>query len=233
MKLCVIPARSNSKRIPKKNIKNFCGQSMIVYSIKTAIKSGCFDNVVVSTDDIKIAKIAKSFGASVPFLRPKKLASDSASVNSVLKHAIEWFNSHMQLPSEVCCIYATAPFLSPFAIRKAYNQMKRLDADYCFSATSFDYSIQRAIKITKENRIKMLNPKYIKTKSQYLEEAFHDAGQFYWGKAKSWIAEKPILSKNATAYILPRHLVQDIDTPEDWKRAELMYFALKKNKEIN
>lgn len=233
MKLCVIPARSNSKRIPRKNIKFFCGQSMIVYSIKTAIKSGCFDNVVVSTDDIKIAEIAKSFGASVPFLRPKKLANDHASVSSVLKHAIECFNNHMQPPSEVCCIYATAPFLSPFVIRKAYNQMKRTDADYCFSATSFDGSIQRAIKITKENRIKMFNPKYIKTKTQHFEKAFHDAGQFYWGKAKSWIAEKPILSKNTTAYILPRYLVQDIDTPEDWKRAELMYYVLKKNKEIN
>ena len=230
MKLRVIPARGGSKRIPRKNIKKFCGQSIIIYSIKTAMKSGCFDHIVVSTDDIKIANIAKSFGASVPFLRPKKLANDYVGVIPVVKHAIEWFNSQMQSPSEVCCVYPTAPFLKPISIRKGYNQMKRTGADYCFTATSFDYPIQRAIQISVDNRVKMLNPKYIKTRSQDLKKVYHDAGQFYWGKAKSWITEKPLFSKNATAYILPRYLVQDIDTLEDWTRAELMYLTLKKIK---
>ena len=233
MKLCVIPARGGSKRILRKNIKKFCGQSIIIYSIKTALQSGCFDHIVVSTDDVKIANIAKSFGASVPFLRPKKLANDYAGTIPVVKHAIEWFDGKMQSPSEVCCVYPTAPFLNPISIRKAYNQMKRMRADYCFAATSFDFPIQRAIQISVDNRIKMLNPKFIKTRSQDLKKAYHDAGQFYWGKAKSWIAEKPLFSKNATPYILPRYLVQDIDTLEDWKRAELMYLALKKNKDLD
>jgi len=233
MNICVIPARGGSKRIPRKNIKEFLGQPVIAYSIKAAIDSQCFDKVIVSTDDAEIAEVVKSFGASVPFMRPDELADDYASTIPVVKHAIEWFDDQGQSPSEVCCLYATAPFVRASTIRKAYEQMQSTQADYCFTATSFAFPIQRAIKITAENRVEMLYPEHLETRSQDLEESYHDAGQFYWGKAEAFKQKKPLFSKNSTPYILPRQLVQDIDTPEDWKRAELMYQVLKKSGEMD
>jgi N-acylneuraminate cytidylyltransferase len=233
MRLCVIPARGGSKRIPRKNIKDFFGQPMIAYSIKAALKSECFDQVIVSTDDAEIAEVAKSFGASVPFVRPDELANDYASTVSVVKHAIEWFDDQGQSPLEVCCLYATAPFVRAGTIKRAYEQMQSTQADYCFTATSFAFPIQRAIKITAESRIEMFYPEHLETRSQDLEESYHDAGQFYWGKAESFKQQKPLFSKSATPYILPRHLVQDVDTLEDWKRAELMCQVLKKSGELD
>ena len=233
MKLCVIPARGGSKRISRKNIKEFFDRPMIAYSIKAAVASKCFDQIVVSTDDTEIAKVAKSFGASVPFARPNELANDYTGTVPVIRHAIEWFDYKGQSPSEVCCLYATAPFVQADAIRKAYRQMKREQVDYCFAATSFAFPIQRAIKVTAENRIEMFYPKYLETRSQDLEESYHDAGQFYWGKAEAFKQQKSLFSKSSTPYILPRYLVQDIDTPEDWKRAKLMYQVLKKSGEID
>ena len=232
MNICVIPARGGSKRIPRKNIKNFFGQPMIAYSIKAALKSECFDKVIVSTDDQEIAEVAKSFGAEVPFMRPDELANDYAGTVPVIKHAIEWFDDQGQSPSEVCCLYATAPFVQADAIRKAYKQMKQEQAEYCFTVTSFAFPIQRAIKVTAENQIEMFYPEHFETRSQDLEESYHDAGQFYWGKAEAFKQQKPLFSKSATPYILPRHMVQDVDTPEDWKRAELMYEVLKKSGEL-
>ena len=228
MRLCIIPARGGSKRIPRKNIKEFLGQPVIAYSIKAAIDSQYFDKVIVSTNDAEIAEVAKSFGASVPFMRPDELADDYASTIPVVKHAIEWFDDQGQSPSEVCCLYATAPFVRASTIRKAYEQMQSTQADYCFTATSFAFPIQRAIKITAENRVEMLYPEHLETRSQDLEESYHDAGQFYWGKAEAFKQQKPLFSKSATPYILPRYLVQDIDTLEDWKKAELMYKTIKK-----
>ena len=233
MNICIIPARGGSKRIPRKNIKSFCGQSIIGYSIKAALDSQCFDQVIVSTDDAEIAEVAKSFGASVPFVRPDELANDYTGTIPVIKHAIEWFDDQKQLLSEVCCLYATTPFVQADTIRKAYKQMKQEKADYCFTVTSFEFPIQRAVKVTTENRIEMFHPKYLETRSQDLKEAYHDAGQFYWGKAEAFRQQKPLFSKSATPYLLPRHLVQDIDTPEDWKRAELMYQVLKKSGELD
>ena len=233
MRLCVIPARGGSKRIPRKNIKNFFGQPMIAYSIKAALKSECFDHVIVSTDDAEIAEVAQSFGAEVPFMRPDELANDYAGTVPVVKHAIEWFDDQGQSPSEVCCLYATAPFVRAGTIKRAYEQMQSTQADYCFTVTSFAFPIQRALKVTAKNRIEMFYPEHLETRSQDLEESYHDAGQFYWGKAEAFKQQKSLFSKSATPYILPRHLVQDIDTPEDWKRAELMYQALKKNGELD
>ncbi len=227
MKLCVIPARGGSKRIPRKNIKSFCSQSMIGYSIKAAIASECFDEIIVSTDDAEIAEIAKSFGASVPFVRPESLANDYTATIPVIKHAIEWFDDQGRSPSEVCCLYATAPFVQADSIRGAYKKMKQEKVDYCFTVTSFAFPIQRAIKITVENRIEMFYPEHFEMRSQELEESYHDAGQFYWGKAEAFKQQKILFSKSSTPYILPRYLVQDIDTLEDWKRAELMYKILK------
>ena len=232
MRLCVIPARGGSKRIPRKNIKEFVGQPIISYSIKVAIASKCFDRVIVSTDDAEISEVAKSFGAEVPFLRPQELSDDYAGTIPVIKHAIEWFDNHEQPPSEVCCIYAAAPFVQVDDIRNAYEQMRHENADYCFSLTSFAFPIQRAFKLTPEKRINMFYPDFFEKRSQDLVEAYHDAGQFYWGKAEAFKLQQPLFSSAASPYILPRHLVQDIDTKEDWKRAELMFQVLKHSGEL-
>ncbi len=226
MKLCIIPARGGSKRIPRKNIKNFNGKPMIAYSIEAALMSQCFDEVVVSTDDEEIAELSEACGAKVPFMRPESLANDHAGTLPVIKQAIDWFDQYDVAPNEVCCLYATAPFVSASSIQKAYLQLKETQADYCFTVTSFAFPIQRAIKVTAENRVEMFQPENFNTRSQDLEEAFHDAGQFYWGKAEAFKRMEPLFSANASPFILPRYRVQDIDTPEDWLRAELMYRAL-------
>jgi pseudaminic acid cytidylyltransferase len=226
MRLCIIPARGGSKRIPRKNIKEFCGQAMIGYSIEAAITSQCFDKVIVSTDDQEIAEVAKSFGAEVPFIRPDELANDHAATTPVVKHAIEWFDEQGQSPTDVCCLYATAPFIQSQTISKAFQQLQESEADYCFSVTSFAFPIQRSIRITQDDKVDMFYPENFNVRSQDLEEAYHDAGQFYWGKAQAFKDELPIFSETASPYILPRYLVQDIDTTEDWIRAEAMHRVL-------
>ena len=226
MNICVIPARGGSKRIPRKNIKEFNGKPIIAYSIETALKSNCFDQVIVSTDDDEIAEVAKKYGAQVPFLRPDELSNDYAGTIPVIKHAIEWMEDNKSSVENVCCLYATAPFIQSQTISQAYQQLRNLKADYCFSVTSFVFPIQRAIKIVEKNKVSMFYPEHFNTRSQDLEEAYHDAGQFYWGKAQAFKDELPIFTEVATPYILPRYLVQDIDTPEDWIRAEAMYRAL-------
>jgi pseudaminic acid cytidylyltransferase len=228
MKLCVIPARGGSKRIPRKNIKLFNGKAIIGYSIEAALKSQCFDKVIVSTDDIEIAEFAKMFGAEVPFMRPAELANDYAGTIPVIKHAVEWFEENDSPPEYVCCIYATAPFITEKVIQTSFSKLMQSQADYCFSVTSFSFPIQRAVKITNEERLQMFSPEYFETRSQDLEEAYHDAGQFYWGKADAFKKEMPLFSEHATPYILPSYRVQDIDTEDDWIRAELMYNALEK-----
>ena len=226
MNICVIPARGGSKRIPRKNIKEFNGKPIIAYSIEAALKSNCFDQVIVSTDDDEISEVAKKYGAQVPFLRPDELSNDYAGTIPVIKHAIEWMEDNKSSVENVCCLYATAPFIRPQIISQAYQQLNNSKADYCFSVTSFVFPIQRAIKIVEKNKVSMFYPEHFNTRSQDLEEAYHDAGQFYWGKAQAFKDELPIFTEVATPYILPRYLVQDIDTPKDWIRAEAMYRAL-------
>ena len=226
MNICVIPARGGSKRIPRKNIKEFNGKPIIAYSIEAALKSNCFDQVIVSTDDDEIAEVAKKYGAQVPFLRPGELSNDYAGTIPVIKHAIEWMEDNKNSVENVCCLYATAPFIRPQIISQAYQQLNNSKVGYCFSVTSFVFPIQRAIKIVEKNKVSMFYPEYFNTRSQDLEEAYHDAGQFYWGKAQAFKDELQIFTEVATPYILPRYLVQDIDTPEDWIRAEAMYRAL-------
>ncbi len=230
MNICVIPARGGSKRIPRKNIKEFVGKPIIAYSIEAALESNCFDRVIVSTDDDEIANVAKKYGAQVPFIRPDELSDDYSGVIPVIQHAIEWLNNEGQSPIDVCCLYATAPFVQAKAIQQAYVQMKEVQADYCFTVTSFAFPIQKAIRLTQDDRVDMFYPEFFETRSQDLVEAYHDAGQFYWGKAKAFKQQKLIFSRDSIPYILPRHLVQDIDTQEDWTRAEVMFRVLQ---EIN
>lgn len=227
MRLAVIPARGGSKRIPRKNIKSFAGKPIIAWSIEAALQSQCFDHVIVSTDDHEIAEVAQQRGASVPFMRPATLADDHTATIPVVRHAIEWFTAEVMEPAEVCCIYATAPFVQPEDLQKGLELLvAAADCNYAFSVTSYPFPIQRAIRITDGERVEMFNPEHFNTRSQDLEEAWHDAGQFYWGWARSWVAGEPLFSPKSVPLRLPRQRVQDIDTLEDWSRAEWLFKAM-------
>ena len=226
MKLAVIPARGGSKRIPRKNIKQFCGKPMITWSIDAALQSDCFDQVIVSTDDAEIADVARKCGAQVPFIRPAALSDDHTGTTAVVANAIDWFTAHGQAPDQVCCLYATAPFVTAEDLRTGLKVLSESGADYAFSVTSYAFPIQRAIRITSAQRIEMFNPENFNARSQDLEAAYHDAGQFYWGQAKAWIQGKMIFSPTSVPVLLPRHRVQDIDTHEDWLMAEFLFRAL-------
>lgn len=220
--VCIIPARGGSKRIPRKNIKEFCGKPLISYSIETALHSNLFEKVIVSTDDEEIAKISKEYGADVPFIRPKELADDFTGTLDVLKHAIDFLKSKGETYDYACTIYATAPLLKVQYLKKGYEELKNSDAHQTFSATSMPFPIQRTFKITKEGRCEMFNPEHFNSRSQDLEEAYQDAGQFYW-EILNIKSNDITFSKESIPIILPRHLVQDIDTLEDFQRAEIMY----------
>ena len=226
MKLAVIPARGGSKRIPNKNIRNFCGHPMIAWSIIAAQKSNCFDHIIVSTDDQDIADISKKYGADVPFFRPAELADDYTPIRFVINHAIQYAIDNIGAPSHTCHIQATAPFCTPEILQNSLSHMETHNIDFIFSCGSFPYPIQRALTINNEGRAKMISPENYFSRSQDLEETFHDAGQFYWGTTKAFLTGKSIFTMNNLPWIIPRHLVQDIDTEEDWKRAELMFQAL-------
>lgn len=226
MKLAIIPARGGSKRIHRKNIKVFCGKPMIAWSIEAALESGCFDRVVVSTDDDEIAEVARQCGAEVPFMRPAELSDDHAGTIPVIQHAIETINSQGRLVELACCLYATAPFIRTEELRRGLEILQGGDVDYAFSVTSYAFPIQRAIRLTPEGRVEMFNPEHFNTRSQDLEEAYHDAGQFYWGRADAWLQGNMIFSPVSLPVMLPRHRVQDIDTPEDWMRAEWLFKAM-------
>ena len=226
MRLAVIPARGGSKRIPRKNIKSFCGKPMIAWSIEAALASGCFDQVIVSTDDAEIASVAQQHGAQVPFMRPAELSDDHTGTIPVIRHAIEWQQAQGEAPEQVCCIYATAPFVRASDLRQGLSTLNTAQSDYAFAVTSYAFPIQRAIRFTAAGRVEMFNPEHFNTRSQDLEEAWHDAGQFYWGRADAWLAGKPLFASGSVPLPLPRHRVQDIDTPEDWERAEWMFKAM-------
>ncbi|TCB52213.1 pseudaminic acid cytidylyltransferase [Acinetobacter terrestris] len=223
MRLAVIPARGGSKRIPLKNIKEFHGKPMIAWSIQAAIECGCFDQVWVSTDDAEIAEVAKAYGAKVPFLRPAELSDDFATTADVMQHAVQEFKHELGFyPDFVCCLYATAPFVRQEDLKAGLKIIESKSVDYVFSATTFPFPIQRAIKLNLEGNVEMFSPEHFNTRSQDLEEAWHDAGQFYWGTANAWTNKSVIFSDKSCVIELPRYRVQDIDTVEDWCRAELM-----------
>lgn len=226
MNIAIIPARGGSKRIPRKNIRVFCGKPIIAYSIEAAINSNCFDRVIVSTDDTEIADVATSYGAEVPFIRDAELANDHVGTTAVVKHAIEWLRQQDQPPALVCCIYATAPFITAESILAGLEKINMTDCDFAFSVTSFSFPVQRAIGIDEQGRVAMFQAEHYKTRSQDLEPAYHDAGQFYWGRSSAWLEEKAVFSSASIPVLIPRYLVQDIDTMEDWLRAEAMYKSL-------
>lgn len=229
--VAIIPARGGSKRIPRKNIKNFHGKPLIAYSIEVALKSKLFDKVIVSTDDEEIAEIAKEFGAEVPFLRPKELSDDFTGTGAVINHTINFLKEQGENIDFICTIYATAPLLQEKYLIKAYEKIKDSNAKNAFSCTSMPFPIQRTFKITSNERCEMFWPENFMKRSQDLEEAFQDAGQFYWTNLNIK-SNEIIFSKDSIPIILPRYLVQDIDTLEDWQRAEFMYEAIKKSEKL-
>lgn len=225
MNIAIIPARGGSKRILRKNIKHFLGKPIIAYSIEVAVKSGLFDKVIVSTDDVEIAQIAQTYGAEVPFLRPETLSDDFTGTNDVVRHALNWFLDQGMVVEYACCIYATVPFLQTQYLQEGFKQLQRHNKSFAFSVTSFPSPIQRAMKI-EQGGVSMFYPEHLDTRSQDLEEAYHDAGQFYWGKAEAFLNHENLFSRCSYPVVLPRELVQDIDTMEDWNKAELMYKIL-------
>lgn len=226
MRIAIIPARGGSKRIPGKNIRPFCGQPMIAWSIQAAQASGCFDRIIVSTDSEEIAEIARQHAAETPFMRPAALSDDHTGTMAVMKHAVLALAQMNRHPGDVCCIYATAPFLSADDISKGLAQLLATGAHFAFSVTSYPFPIQRAIRLGTDQRVSMFQPQHFNTRSQDLEPAWHDAGQFYWGTAASWLSDDVLFGQHSTAVVLPRYRVQDIDTEEDWERAEWMFKAM-------
>jgi N-acylneuraminate cytidylyltransferase len=225
VKLCVIPARGGSKRIPRKNIREFAGKPIIAHSIAAALESGVFDRVMVSTDDAEIAEVARAHGAEIPFLRPTDLADDFTGTNAVVRHALNWHREQGLDYVYACCVYATAPFVQADDLRRGFELLAASAKAFAFSVTSFPFPIQRAIRLNRDGAVEAMFPEFAGHRSQDLEEAYHDAGQFYWGRAQAFLDDVPLFSPAALPVILPRHRVQDIDTLEDWHRAELLYQA--------
>ena len=227
--VAIIPARGGSKRIPRKNIKNFHGKPLIAYSIEVALKSELFDKVIVSTDDTEIADIAKKYGADIPFLRPKELADDFTGTEDVINHTLDYLKVNGEVFDYTCTIYATAPLLQEKYLIEGFNKLKDSTAINTFSATSMPFPIQRTFKLDIDGRCQMFTPEHYMTRSQDLEEAYQDAGQFYWRRL-SLESKEIMFGKDSIPIILPRHLVQDIDTQEDWDRAEVMYKVLEEER---
>lgn len=226
MNICLIPARGGSKRIPRKNIRAFQGKPMIAWSIAAAKASRCFDQILVTTDDEEIAEVARSQGANVPFLRPAHLADDQASTQEVIAHALEWVAQQGSTCEALCCLYATAPFVQTEDLQASQILLDdSRPGTVVYSATSFAFPIQRAIYLNEEGYSYMFHSEYFSSRSQDLTEAYHDAGQFYWATPDTW-SKVSNLFEGMRPLVLPRWRVQDIDTEEDWQRAELLHLLL-------
>ncbi len=222
MKLAIIPARGGSKRIPRKNIKPFCGKPMIAWSIEAARLSGSFDRIIISTDDAEIADVARQWGAEVPFMRPDELSNDYAGATAVVAHATEWAIGTGLDVEAVCCLLATSPFVQQSDLQAGWKVFSSGAWDYVFTATDFAAPVFRAFQETPEGGVKMFFPEHFNSRSQDLPVALHDAAQFYWGKPAAWLEGRRVFGPSSSVVVIPRWRVQDIDTPDDWKRAELL-----------
>jgi N-acylneuraminate cytidylyltransferase len=221
--IAIIPARGGSKRIPKKNIRLFAGKPIIEWSIEAALESQIFSSVVVSTDDPAIANVAKACGAQVPFSRPASLSDDFTETGPVIAHALNTLLNKNDPIQFACCIYPTAPFLSVEDLKQAHRLLRENECSYVIPVAEFSYPIQRAVQIDLNGALKMFQPEYFNARSQDLEKAFHDSGQFYFGRTEAWLNQVPLFSSNTIALRIPRFRVQDIDTEEDWSIAESLW----------
>lgn len=223
--LAIIPARGGSKRIPKKNIKPFLGKPIIAYSIEAALKSEIFDEVMVSTDDPEIVKIALQYGAKVPFLRSNENANDYAVLADVILEVINQYTALDKHYNNVCCLLPTAPFVTSYKLKKAYSVFKDKNYDSLFPVLEYSFPIQRSLKI-EDNKVKMVWEEHLNTRSQDLESRYHDSGQFYWVKRNNFLEEKKLFTSNTGSYIISHLEAQDIDNDVDWKLAEMKYKIL-------
>lgn len=221
--IAIIPARSGSKRIPNKNIKHFLGKPVIAYSIETAIKTGLFDEIMVSTDSEQIMKIALKYGAKVPFLRSPETAGDFATLSDVVGEVLTNYDDKFNLKFDnICCLLATAPLVKPGDLITSYNLLLKSGLDAVFPIVKYDYPIQRALKLENQ-KVRMIWPENKNKRSQDLEPAYHDAGLFYWIKNNVFINQKTLWPQQTAGMEISRLAAQDIDTPEDWILAELKY----------
>ena len=227
MNVAVIPARGGSKRIPRKNILPFAGKPMIGYAIEAAQATGVFDEIIVSTDDSQIARIAREFGANIPFMRPPELADDHTPTVPVIAHAIQSCLDMGWDVTNACCIYPGVPMIEPADIQTALRVLtEQGDDGYAFPVAAFPSAVQRALRRNNAGQVEPIDPRHVSTRTQDLEPAYYDAGQFYWGSRNAWLSGMPIHSHGRTI-ILPEWRVVDIDTPDDWQRAELLFGALR------
>jgi len=222
--LCIIPARGGSKRIPRKNIKDFLGKPIIAYSIEAAINSGSFDEVMVSTDDAEISEIALKYGAKIPFMRSADTANDFATTYEVIDEVLRNYINIGQSFDQACCIYPCAPFISTAKLKEAAEKLHIFDT--VFPIVQYGFPIQRALKKDKKDKISFLQPEFELSRSQDLNFSFHDAGQYYWFTTKSLLENKSMMSRNTGCVLLSEMEVQDIDNEMDWKLAELKYKLL-------
>ena len=227
--IAIIPARGGSKRLPKKNIKNFLGKPIIAYSIETAIKTNLFDRVIVSTDNPAIAKVAIKYGAEAPFVRPEELSDDFTGTHEVIRHAVKWLENSGEKIDYVCCIYPTAPLIQKKDLLKGFNLIKNGKWELIMAATNFSYPIFRSFKKSPNGGLEMIFPEHYNSRSQDLPKVYHDAGLFYWANPNIWKKNPKGYNEKNSIVEIPNYRVQDIDTFDDWKKAETIYKILKKN----
>lgn len=219
--IAIIPARGGSKRIPRKNVRDFLGKSIIAYSIEIALESGLFDEVMVSTDDVVIAEVAQKYGAKVPFIRSEENADDHATTVDVLVEVLQMYKQQEKHFENGCCIYPTAPLLKPAFLKDAHEKLINKNFSTVFPVVEFSYPIQRSLKLSGKDKVEMNCPEHLESRSQDLPKAYHDAGQFYWFKVEDLLKEKKLFGEYSGAIVLPSTSVQDIDTEEDWRLAEM------------
>jgi N-acylneuraminate cytidylyltransferase len=224
--VALIPARGGSKRIPGKNYRPFNGPPMIAHSIEAARASGLFRRIIVSTDSEEIAAVAEAHGAECPFRRPPELSGDTASTAAVVLHGLDWLEKQGERPPLICCLYATAPFVTAADLARGHELMVSTGCGSAFAVTTFDAPIFRAFKLSEAGTLEMIWPENEMKRSQELPEALHDAGQFYWLASARFREEPRIFRADSRPVMIPRWRVQDIDTPEDWQRAELLHRML-------
>jgi pseudaminic acid cytidylyltransferase len=229
MNIAVIPARGGSQRISRKNIRLFAGRPMLAWSIEAAQESQLFEQILVSTDDPEIASVARSLGAVVPFTRPKHLADHHTGLIPVISHAAEWVIANYPRLEGLCCMLATAPLLQIADLTGARQRLDEGNWEYCFSASPFPAPVQRSFQLldSQLSGVRMLFPEHLNSRSQDLPACYHDAAQFYWGKPTAWLQQLPIFAEHSSVWLLPRWRVQDIDTEEDWRRAEILFQLVK------
>ena len=225
MIIAIIPARGGSKRIPRKNIKKFNGKPMIAWAIQVAKKSKLFDYIIVSTDDNEIKKLAEQYGAIVPFIRPSNISDDETPTVPVISHAVKEIDRLYQRVEFACCIYPCSPFILVSDLVKSFNLLKSSSESFVYPVTEYPHSIFRAMRQSKKGKMEFLYPEHELSRTQDLEKTFHDSGQFYWGKAEAWRKLKK-MHTDGVGMKIPSYRVVDIDTEDDWKRAEL-FFQLK------